>query len=39
LMVGQEGVNTEHTAVTLLVSYTGYLVAMPVYLALLLALR
>ena len=39
LMVGEAGVNTEHTAVTLLVSYVAYLVAMPVYLVLLLAVR
>jgi predicted permease len=38
LMVGQAGVNTEHTAVTLFVSYVGYLVAMPIYLVLLLSL-
>ena len=38
LMVGKAGVNTEHTAVTLLVSYAVYLVAMPIYLLLLLAI-
>jgi malate permease and related proteins len=38
LMVGEAGVNTEHTAVTLLVSYVTYLVAMPVYLVLFIAL-
>ena len=38
LMVGQAGVNTDHTAVTLLISYGLYLVVMPLYLVLLLAL-
>ncbi|MFW6288859.1 MAG: AEC family transporter [Spirochaetota bacterium] len=38
LMVGDAGVNTEHTAVTLLVGYVTYLIAMPVYLVLFLSL-
>ena len=38
LMVGHSGVNTEHTAVTLLVGYVGYLLAMPFYLVLFLYL-
>lgn len=38
LMVGESGVNTEHTAVTLLVCYVGYLVVMPIYLTLFLTL-
>lgn len=37
LMVGQAGVNTEHTAVTLLLSYIAYLVVMPVAIVLLLS--
>lgn len=38
LMVGQTGVNTEHTAVTLLVGYVAYVMAMPGYLVLFLYL-
>ncbi len=38
LMVGEAGVNTEHAAVTLLVTYVAYLLAMPVYLVLFIAL-
>lgn len=38
LMVGEAGVNTEHTAATLLVAYVTYLVAMPIYLVLFIAL-
>jgi predicted permease len=36
LMVGQAGVNKEHTAVTLLLSYLAYLVVMPVAIVLLM---
>ncbi|MFP4113008.1 MAG: AEC family transporter [Spirochaetota bacterium] len=37
LMVGETGVNTEHTAVTLLVGYVVYLLVMPFYLVLFLS--
>ena len=38
LMVGEARVNTEHTAVTLLVTYVAYLIVMPIYLVVFLAL-